>query len=103
MTNPLYSLHDKLYLRESAAIGMLEAVSVSGISLSPTNTWLYSYNQAVGMQRAATYGDRRSMVNGNVILVDESELTDYCTALGLIKANLQQRMNEIDRLRNSCS
>jgi len=103
MNAPLYEIGQKLYLRESAALGYLEAVQITGITLGEHSAWLYSYAQEVGQQQGSTYGDRRSLVFGKIIYLDESELVDYCTALGLVKANLQARMNEIDRLFNSCT
>jgi len=99
---PTWSRGSRAYLIESAAIGYLEVVVITGITLASNGNWLYSYSQSIKNQQAATYGDRRSLANGLVIWLDESELTDYCTALGIVKTCLQTRINEINALQSSC-
>ena len=98
MNAPLYGPGDKPYLRESAALGYLEPIQIKSVTLAQNGSWLYSYQQGLGLLRASTYGDRRSLANGLVIWLDESELIDYFAALKLIQAQLQHRMNEINNL-----
>jgi hypothetical protein len=100
---PTFTRGDMAYLRESAAIGNLEAVRISGVQLGPNDTWIYSYTTGTASIRTgrATFGDRRSFTNGQVIWVDASELITYCDALHLSIANLQAQLNSLLLLQRS--
>ncbi len=97
---PAYDIGDKAYIRESAAIGFLEAVVISGVVRGQFNNWLYTYRAGVSRPvPSQTYGDRRSLVTGASLYLDESELIAYPEALRLIEANLQASLDRIQALR----
>lgn len=98
MSLPLYSIGDVVYLRESASIGALESVRISGVCASGSN-WLYQVNAAPNnLMAATTYGDRISHVTNNAVYYQSSEFCVLCDALNIIKDVLQSRLDKIDAL-----
>lgn len=94
---PKFDINDIVYLRESAALGFLEPVRISGISKNGTE-WIYSvYAGLAGAASASLYGDRRSLVHGNVLLFTENEFVTEYEAMLLSKANLEKQLNGINR------
>lgn len=86
-TLPKYDVADVVYLRESAAIGSLEAVKISGIHKS-ANGWLYTVTAGtVGAVAPPVYGDRISGISGATLYYSEDELITLCDALVLREAN----------------
>lgn len=83
MTNPKYQYGEVVYLRESAAIGSLEAVKIGGVHQGQGG-WLYSLNVAVGQ---VGHLDRRSNVGTQVLYYTEDEFLPLCDALVLVEAN----------------
>ncbi len=100
MDAPLYEEGDTVYLRESAAIGFLEAVIISGIRRGD-NKWLYSVQAGISQRNATHYGDKISFVNGAQLLFTEEEFVPLCTALDLAEANLQRQLADIQRRKAS--
>lgn len=100
MTAPKYAIGDIKYVRESAALGFLEAVKISGVRLE-NNFWLYNIAAGVGQPLAPSlYGDRTSLINGNVLYFTEDELIDHCQALTLAEARAQQVLSDIQAKKN---
>jgi len=97
---PRYKVNDVVYLRESAAIGFLEAVIISGVTWG-SNQWLYSVRAGISQRNATHYGDKVSFVNGAQLLFTEEEFIPLCTALDLIEANLQRQLADIQRRKAS--
>ena len=96
---PRYRVSDILYLRESAAIGFLEAVTISGIMWG-NNQWLYTVHAGISQPRGAShYGDKISLTNGAKLLFSEDEFVSLCAATELVEANLQRQLTQIQRQR----
>lgn len=104
MDPPLFDRGDVVYLRESAALGFLEAVKINGAMLGPQG-WLYSVAARIGSPRAPSHiGDRISAVNGMTLFFTEDEFVEHCEALALVEANLQTQLDRIQAQRASaCS
>jgi len=95
MQTPKYEPNDVVYLRESAAIGHLEAVTISGLSYY-NGAWIYTIRAGRLLPTpVAQYGDRISMVNGQTIQFSESELIPICEALALAEANATAQLLRI--------
>lgn len=92
---PLYEPGDILYLRESAAIGFLEAVRIGGMIYGP-NGWLYTVAARAGQPSAPThFGDRIAAVQGTIMYFSEDEFIPVCDAQALVEANLQAQLDRI--------
>ena len=99
MDAPAYEPGDTVYLKESAAIGFLEAVVISGVSWG-NDQWLYSVRTGISQPWGAShYGDKILLVNGAKLLFSEEEFVPLCTALDLAEANLQRQLADIQRRR----
>lgn len=89
---PTYEVHDVVYFRESAAIGHLEAVRISGITRF-NDTWLYAIQPSATMPTSvAQYGDRITAVQSKTLYFTESELITHCDALALAIANTERNL-----------
>ncbi|MDB4490060.1 hypothetical protein N9045_00950 [bacterium] len=98
---PLYNINDIVYLRESAALGFLEAVRVSGITRTQS-TWLYSvYAGRMGAVAPTHFGDRISLTEANFINFTEDEFISECEALSLSVANLQRQLDSVKAQKES--
>lgn len=86
MQQPKYKPNDVVYLRESAAIGHLEPVVISGLAYY-ADKWIYTIRAGRASPISqATYGDRNSMVNAQSLQYDERELITICEALQLAES-----------------
>lgn len=101
---PTYSIGDVVYLKESAALGFLEAVTISGIYRSNNpgmvqwagDVWLYTVQ--AGRSRptsVAMYGDRRSLISGATLYYGETEFVLICDALDMVEANLTKQLDQV--------
>lgn len=97
MDAPKYDIGDPVYLRESAAIGHLEAVIISGAMWgSSQGQWLYTVRAGRAQPTAvAYYGDRITAVHAKTLYYTESELITHCDALALAEANAQRALERI--------
>jgi hypothetical protein len=94
-------MNDIIYLRESAALGFMEAVRISGI-YQRGSEWLYTiYAGIAGAANANYYGDRRTLVNGSILHFTESELVSEYDALMLTKANLERQLSKVEQQINT--
>lgn len=92
---PTYGEGDTVYLRESAALGFLEAVIINGITRN-NGKWIYTIRTGVSSPIAPTvYGDRRSLVHAKTLYFSEDELITICDALDLAEANAQRVLDKL--------
>lgn len=95
MQPPKYQPGDVLYLRESAAIGHLEAVTIGGLTFY-NGKWVYAIKAGnLNPTPVAQYGDKISMVNGQLLQFSEEELIPICEALGLAETNAERNLEKI--------
>ena len=95
MNTPKYDINQIVYLRESAAIGHIEPVKISGMQKRGKD-WIYNvFAGTVGAVNAAYYGDRRSLINGSVLYFTEAEFVTEYEALKLTEANLEIQLSKV--------
>ena len=95
MDAPKYDVGDVVYLKESAALGHLEAVTISGATYS-NNSWMYTIRAGRALPTSvAYYGDRISAVHAKTLYFTENELIVLCDALELAEANAQRALERI--------
>lgn len=100
-TTPVYDIGDIVYLRESAALGFLEPVKISGVSLSRQG-WIYAIEAKAGLPRAPShFGDRITAVQGMILYFSEDEFVVQCDAMALVEANLEAQLTRIQLQRAS--
>ncbi len=101
MNNPTYNLNDVVYLKESAALGFLEAVRIAGITYGKSG-WIYtvSFNASRPIN-APTYGDRIVFNRGSAVYYTEDEFVDHCTALNMMLTFHQTAVDKITQQINS--
>ncbi len=86
MSNPKYEVGEVLYIKESAALGFLEAIRISGIH-SGQNGWMYTINAGMSPPSVGGYQDRRSMISTQTLYFTEDEFLPICDAVVLVEAN----------------
>jgi len=95
MNAPKYDIGAVVYLKESAAMGFLEAVVISGITHNGSK-WMYTIRagraQPTGV---AYYGDRITAVHAKTLYFTEDEFVTHCDALTLAEANAQRALERI--------
>lgn len=100
--NSTYDIGDTVYLRESAALGFLEAYIIKSLRVIPDGNVLYklivSLKQPVSGQ---TMGDRVVGVQEIPLEMYESDLVSYCDALELCEINLASQLANIQSLRSN--
>jgi len=89
MNQPKFSIGSLVYLRESAAIGHLEAVRVNGIHIYNT-TWLYTttFSRDTSINRVST-------VNKSTLYYSEDEFVSYCDATILAEAYAKRMYDKL--------
>lgn len=98
---PLYDIDDVVYLKESAALGFLEAVKINGVTLSRQG-WIYTIEaKAAYPQAPTTFGDRITAVQAMTLYFGEDEFVTPCDAMALVEANLQEQLVRIQAQRSS--
>jgi hypothetical protein len=103
MQNPKYDINQVVYFRESAAMGHLEPVIISGMSYY-NGQWIYTIraNRALPIP-VSQYGDRVNLTNGALLQFTENELVILCDALALAEANATNTLRRIQLQRvNLC-
>jgi len=99
MTPPKFDINDTVYLRESAALGFLEAVRITGVH-KYKDGWVYTIGSRVANPRhPATFGDRISHVHGQTLYFSEDEFVTHCDALFLAEANATNMLQRIQSQR----
>lgn len=94
MSAPLYDVGDVVYLKESAALGLVEAVRIGTVTKNNSG-WAYG----IVTSSAQMSGDRRSVVHGGVIYYGEDEFVTLCEALNLAEANVRLKLEKIQAQR----
>ena len=102
-TNPIFNVNDVVYLRESAALGFLEALKIGEIrSSSDDSAWLYGMAvKTTGIQVPAQFGDRIGLAPEAVLYFTEDELVTVCDALILSEENLKRQLASIQLQKSS--
>lgn len=100
-TAPLYNIGDRVYLRESAGLGFLEAVYITGIATNNAGQWIYSYSSKPRDGMNQTYGDRRSVVNGFVLYLTDGDIIDFCSALHLAIQSVQANLTKLQNMQQA--
>lgn len=95
MTNPTFAYGDVVYLKESAAIGYLEAVKIAGLHYGQ-NGWLYSIAASFNPSSPGVVQERRSLIGTQTLYYSEDELVVHRDALVLAEANAK---TQFERLR----
>ena len=101
MTNPRFSTGQEVYIKSSAAIGMLEAVFISGLYQHSAG-WMYTF--AVGRRPPISpniYGNQQSLVTGQLLYLSEDELILKCEAYALAEAQATAVLTKIQLLRQT--
>ena len=99
-TNPLYSYGTVVYFKESAALGFIEAIRISGVHQG-INGWMYSINTAMGPGSPGGFQDRRSLVNTQVLYYSEDEFVTLRDAYLLAEANAKLTYDKLKAQRQS--
>ncbi len=86
MTAPEHEVGTGVYLKESAALGFIEAVVVSGVRWY-NGSWVYSVSPTQVLTPAPAYGDRISFINNAIVWYTQDELITLCAALALAEVN----------------
>ena len=102
-TNPIFNVDDVVYLRESAALGFLEALKIGEIRSSADNyVWLYGIAaKTSGVQVPAQFGDRINLAPEATLYFTEEELVTVCDALTLSEENLKRQLASIQLQKSS--
>jgi hypothetical protein len=94
---PAYSIGDVVYLESSARIGFLESYKVSNIA-RVRNSWLYTIDVAQKPPAEPTVMAYVDLKQTRTLYFDERELISFESALLLVKASLERKLNEANRL-----
>lgn len=95
MNNPKYIIDEVVYIKESSAIGFIEAARIAGISYG-NDGWLYTLRSNIASPRApATYGDKNLFARYGELIYSEDELITYCEALTLAEGHAQRILTNI--------
>lgn len=98
---PLFEVGDIVYIRESAALGFLEAYRISSVLRATSEEWVYSINIIRRPGVPPLFGERISHQPERVLYFNESELVTKCEALELIENHLTDRLATVQQLRMS--
>lgn len=98
---PLFEVNNIVYVRESAALGFLEAYRISSVLRASGDEWVYSINIIRRPGTPPLFGERISHQPEGVLYFNESELISKCEALELIEDHLTSRLSTIQQLRAS--
>lgn len=97
-----YSIGDFVYLKESAAIGLLEAYRIDKIEIDANSNIIYHLDTAVRPPDAIrTTGDAVGYGIGSTIPVGVSEIIDMCDAVDLAITYHTAVLNKLNNIKNS--
>jgi hypothetical protein len=99
---PVWSIGDVVYLRESAAIGFLEAHAIAAIHILNGRIIYYMKSSIAPPPAIAGFGERITHQNRASLYWEESELISYCDALKLCQLNLQTQLAAIEAKLAGC-
>lgn len=86
MAEPTFNPGDVVYMRESAALGFLEAVRVSSVGAISDGDWTYTVAFDGKLPDVPTFGDRVNYRQPHSVEYRESELVSLCDAADLVEA-----------------
>jgi hypothetical protein len=96
---PLYDIGQTIYLKESAALGFLEAYTIKDMGYQPNGKLIYTLVTSLKQPAAVqTIGDRVTGQRVLPIRFYEEDLIGYKEALEIRIANLQTQLNTLQRL-----
>jgi hypothetical protein len=96
---PTYDIGQVVYLRESAALGFVEAYIVKDMAYQPDGKLVYTLLTSLKQPDAVqTIGDRITGQKTLPIRFYEEDLIGYKEALGTSIASLQNQLNTLQRL-----
>ena len=95
----LYNVDDVVYLRESAAIGFLEAYTVSHIHIGQGGKVAYELSCGISPQTTTTFGERITHKTRPVLSFNESELVTKDEAIDLAITNHERQIAALTSLR----
>lgn len=99
---PLYSQGETVYIKESAALGFLEAYIVDTITHLPTGVIHYELISSLAPPAAnMTMGDRNIGRRKLPVTFIESDLITYCDALDLAISNTQVQLSTLQALQDA--
>lgn len=101
MAQPLFSVGEMIYLKESAEAGFLEAYKVTSVSTSGDDQWVYSTTLGPKLPTSGSFGEKITYRDPRTLYFNESELLSFCDAAVLARASLAQRIDELDDLIDS--
>lgn len=94
MAENLYSPGDVVYLKESAAIGKIEAVRINQVVLN-NDGWVYSIKDNSSIGAPGSYSERRSLVSTQVPYFSEDEFVTVCEAYLLAETSVKALYDKI--------
>lgn len=101
---PIYNIGQIVYLRDSAAIGFLEAYIIGSIAHQPDGRIVYTLVTSLKQPSAVlTIGDRITGQKALPIKFFESDLIGYVEALDMCIQNLQTQLSTLQALRLNAS
>jgi hypothetical protein len=96
---PLYDIGQIVYLKESAALGFLEAYAIKDMGYQPNGKLIYTLVTSLKSPAAVqTIGDRITGQRVLPIRFYEEDLIEYREALEMCILNLQTQLNALQRL-----
>lgn len=96
---PTYTVGSIVYLKESAALGFLEAVKIYNITYGRSGRWIYKTIFGPQPTSGAPYfGDRILPQKSVATYFNEDEFVTKAQALQIIKAHLELRLQEIENM-----
>lgn len=97
MTNR-YGIGQEVYLRASAAIGILEPVFVAGI-YTRGGGWMYTFRVGTRTPIAPpVYGNQQNLNAHKSLYLSEDELVLKCDAFAMVRAHAQALLDRIINL-----
>lgn len=96
---PKYGIGDSIYLRESAALGFLEAFVIIKIEYNSDGVILYELATGTKTPSATmTIGDRNTGLITVPVKLAEYDLVNHCEAIRLAIANVELQLATLHRL-----
>ena len=101
--DPIFNVNDIIYLRESAALGFLEAMKIGEVrSNANDSAWVYGITTKItGARAPSKFGDRINLAPTATMYFTEDELVTVCDALTLSEENLKRQLASIQLQKNS--
>lgn len=98
---PVYALGDVVYLRDSAAIGFIEAYRIQHAVYNSDGTVSYVLETSVRTPTVATFGDMVGPPRYAPLTMLETNLVSYCEAIDLALAHHQVAVSDLQAKKDS--